>query len=129
MIEKEFQDFWKQIGIPCYSSNNVPLKDRNGKDIKMPYLTYDYAVTEFATSAFIQVVLWTRSVASIAELSELSDRIVKLIPAYAGAGITLPDGRGVIRIYRGTPFMQSYPQDDKDVKANYFVLEVRTYIM
>ena len=129
MIEKAFQAFWEKLGIPVYPANNVPLKDKDGNTVKMPYLTYDYAATDFAESTYVQLVLWTRSVASIKELSELSAKIIELIPAQKGIGIFLPSGKGAIRVYRGSPFMQNYPQPDKDVKANYFVLEIKTYIM
>lgn len=131
MVElmQAYQAFWEEAGIPAFPQNNVPNEDIYGNPVTMPYITYTYAATDYFDSTIIQSIIWTSAAASLRQLSEISAKIFEMIPATTGRTLILPNGKGAVRLYRGTPFMQDYPQEERDIKANYFVVEVKTHIL
>ena len=119
---KAYQLFWEEAGIPAYPGNNVP------NDAEMPFITYAYAAADFAEHTILQSFLWTKAKGSISELARLTGKVFEMIPAKTGRVLLLEGGKGAVSLFRGAPWMQDYPQEDKDVKSNYFVVEVATYI-
>ena len=101
-------------------------EDNKPKEPAMPYLTIPAIMPESLQSTFLTVLVWSRS-ASFIEAQEIVAKIANAIPF--GGATSLEVGGGSISIYRANPFIQTYPQQDKNLKAFRLLLEIRGLTM
>lgn len=110
-------DFFGEIGT-FYNSNEVPDK------YTYPYGTFSATITEYANNSLMNMIIWDKN-KSLVRLTEFADKIEKAVPT---EGVRIEAGEdGVFILYRGNPFVQYYPQEEKDYHAYYYNLEMRSF--
>lgn len=117
--------FFPEYAIPL----RFPNKQGIDKELTMPYGTYTLSRNDFLASGLDQIRIWSRST-GIGELFGLLDHVDKAIP-HGGIILNLPDNKGAIALYRGTPFIQRQPmpEGESDIQVGYINIEIRNYIL
>lgn len=116
LIRTTVHQFFNQI-MPVYPTT-VPFEDENENKINMPYLSYTLAIKGAGRPSINNAIIWTHS-SSFNQLAEYESKLAEAIPEN-GVVIFMSDGSS-LRIYRdeSSEFIQSYPQDDPNIKASY----------
>lgn len=98
--------FLSGFGIPAIEENSVP------DNIQLPYITYSVSQPDWRESASISVSIWY-SDTGYKNVFEKADEISKAI----GEGLRYPVVGGYLWFYKETPFMQTAPTTDDNVKV------------
>lgn len=118
-LSKTLFSFFGQLGYNVYMENLVPT------GATFPYITIIYeSNSTLGESTILQGRIWTKST-SRKTVNEISDKLYELI----GEGDTLAinNGYGYIALYKGSPFIQPYVEDDETLQVNYFNIEMQIY--
>lgn len=96
--------FYSSFGLPAYDENTVP------DGAELPYITYQFAESDFDNNVMLSASLWYRST-SWAAIQDKADAINDYI---GRGGVMLPFDGGAIWLRRGSPFSQRMdePSDD-----------------
>lgn len=104
--------FFSSFGMKAYEENSVPDEVKT-KD--MPYITYEVVTSSLDIQ---NVALSCQIFHKSNSLMKINAAVEKLSEALSG-GAKLQCDTGWIVLYRGTPFAQNRPTEDKSVKAKY----------
>ena len=109
--------------LPVFLEQLVPVGQ------SLPYLTYTLSRNEAFENGLDVVRVWTRST-SVAPLMALLDHVEVAMP-HGGRTLTLPNGKGAIRLFRGQPFIQRQPMPDgeADIQVGYVNIETRSWML
>jgi len=125
-IHKALLEFWESFGIPAYVSGYVydPEKPNAEPEELMPYITFEVVRGDYFVPSYTSAVIWDFS-RSFTKLWAVAGAIEAAIPAIGG--YTVDFEGGFLRIMRGSPFIQIYPQEQKDITALYINIEITSY--
>lgn len=127
-IAKAYYEFFSHFNIPAYEENTVP------DDVQLPYITYQIVVPEWRDSASVSASVWyegTDMTGLFAKVDEISD--------FIGDGTLFPnpheksmfskskdgDSKPMLYINKETPFSQTAPTTNDNVKVVYLNLGIQ----
>ena len=106
-------DFWSSFGIPAYEQNSVP------DGAKLPYITYETAISSFGEPTVINASLWDKST-SWQTVQQKADSIMT---ALNNGGFVSTDNRFWVKM--ATPFQQRLAEpEDYDIRRIVLNLEI-----
>ena len=93
-----------------------------------PYGTFTVNRNDMFINGIDPIRIWTRST-NLLQLATLLDGVDKAIPN-SGVMLTLPENKGAVRLFRGTPWQQRQPLPDgeQDIQVGYVNVETRSFI-
>lgn len=113
----ELISFFNSI-VPSYR-NIAPT------NAEFPYMIYTIEAEDFTEKSLLNLIVYSKS-SSYLELSKIIEKIEQELPYNQGK--ILDTNSGNIAIFRGSPFIQDYPQDNDLIKAIYINIEVMNNI-
>lgn len=103
-------EFFNKFGIPAYPNTAVP------DDAKMPYITYDLAISYFDEGEInVGVSVWYKTESE----SIPTEKAMEIGEEIGRSGNVIPIDNGYIWIKRGTPFCQAVADEDNSIKRRY----------
>ena len=104
-------------GIPAY-------QDPVSSEAKLPYISLNVSIGDFATATLQQLTIWTRSDSSYAEAYNYADKIEK---ALGNVGVLADNDDCILWIKKGSPFAQNKLDDTTTIRAVLMNLEISAY--
>ena len=109
---KALHEFYNSFGIPAYEENSVP------DTAKLPYIAYEAITSQFDSDNIALTCSVYYKSNSLTQINAFTEAFSE---ALRGGRKLLCD-TGYIVLYRGEPFAQNRPTDDKTIKAKYLML-------
>lgn len=133
--------FWSQFGLDVYEQGDANTMDSPNRPAaaNMPYITINVPFGDYFQNDLMTAQVWTRS-SNNAQLFAALDKIEAAIPPQSGTKLMIYDYDpntgiknsnkpiGAYAIYRSTPFINLYPQDDPIIRVRIVTVIVRNYV-
>lgn len=91
---------------------------------KLPYVSLSYSESDFAVPTLQSGTIWTRDDSSYGEAYAIADELGIAVPTQ---GTIVSSDKGVLWVKRGSPFTQNRLDEETNIRAVAFNLEVTAY--
>lgn len=122
-LSRLYFQFFNQF-TTAYQDGAVPA------ETAFPYIVYSVIRPEYSGRTIMGINIYDRST-GFARLRSIGTAIAEAIPQ-AGTTLELENKKGIITLYRGSPFIQSrsLPDDEvrENIKADYVNIEILGHI-